>query len=99
MVVVAFLIEMFSGLVGGALAGVLAKGKSLGLLWDSVAGFLGGGAVGWLAQALVPSFGTAMRGSDNFLPLPGELVVGLAGGAVVMLIAALVRYLVISRKQ
>jgi uncharacterized membrane protein YeaQ/YmgE (transglycosylase-associated protein family) len=98
MIIVGWIIEMVSGLVGGVAAGVAIKDKGLGLLWNSVAGFLGGGAVGFLAQKFIPSFGTAMRGSNNFLPLPGELVTGLAGGAAVMLLAALVKYLVVSRK-
>ena len=98
MIIVGLLIEMVSVLIGGVAAGVAIKDKGLGLLWNSVAGFLGGGAVGFLAQKLVPSFGTAMRGSNNFIPLPGELVVGLVGGAVVMLIAALVKYLAASRR-
>lgn len=99
MIIVGLLIEMVSGLIGGVAAGVAIKDKGLGLLWNSVAGFLGGGAIGFLAHKLIPSFGTAMRGSNNFIPLPGELLVGLAGGAAVMLIAALVRYLVVSRTQ
>ncbi len=99
MIIVGLLIEMVSGLIGGVAAGVAIKDKGLGLLWNSVAGFLGGGVVGFLAHKLVPTFGTAMRGSNNFIPLPGELLVGLVGGAVVMLIAALVKYLVASRKQ
>jgi hypothetical protein len=98
MIVVAFLIEMFSGLVGGAIAGVLMKDKSLGLLWDSVAGFLGGAAGGALAL-LIPAFGTAVRGgSDAILAILAEVAAGLVGGAAVMLIAALVKYLAASRR-
>ncbi len=96
MIVVAFLIEMFSGLIGGAVAGVWMKEKSLGLLWDSVAGFLGGAGGGALAL-LIPAFGSAVRGgSDSILAILAEIAAGIVGGSVVMLIAALVKHLVTS---
>jgi hypothetical protein len=97
--IVALLIEMVSGLVGGNVASMPMKERDLGLLWNSVAGFVGGGAVGLLVQALIPSFGTAVRGgSYTILPILGEIASGLVGGAAVMLLVALVKYLITSRR-
>ncbi len=38
-----WLVSLFLGAGGGNLAGYLLKGKSLGTLWNSVVGILGGG--------------------------------------------------------
>ena len=45
---VELLISLASGAVGGDIAGALMKDKSLGRLWNSVVGVLGGGLGGQL---------------------------------------------------
>ena len=40
------LVSLLSGAVGGNIAGALMKDKSLGTLWNSVVGILGGGIGG-----------------------------------------------------
>jgi uncharacterized membrane protein YeaQ/YmgE (transglycosylase-associated protein family) len=42
------LVSLVSGAVGGNVAGALMKNKSLGTLWNSVVGILGGGGGGAL---------------------------------------------------
>ena len=44
--IVELLISLVSGAVGGNAAGALMKDKSLGTLWNSVVGILGGGIGG-----------------------------------------------------
>ena len=44
--IVELLISLASGAVGGNIAGALMKDKSLGTLWNSVVGILGGGLGG-----------------------------------------------------
>ena len=44
--------QLISGAAGGNLAGLAMKAKSLGTLWNSVAGVLGGGIGGQLLGVL-----------------------------------------------
>ena len=48
----ALLIELLGGAVGGNVAGGLFKNLSLGTLWNSVVGIIGGGLGGQLLSAL-----------------------------------------------
>ena len=45
MSLVPLLIQLVSGAVGGNIAGSLLKNSSLGTLWNSVAGIVGGGVL------------------------------------------------------
>ena len=44
--------SLITGGVGGNLAGALLKGKSLGLLWNTVVGVVGGGIGGQLLNVV-----------------------------------------------
>lgn len=75
------LISLVSGAVGGNAAGALMKNKSLGVLWNTVAGLVGGGLGGQLLNMLGTggnSLGANIAGSG-------------VGGAVVLLIVALIK--------
>ena len=67
------------GAVGGNLAGYLLKAKSLGYLWNSVVGILGG-VIGWwvLDKLSVDGSGTVLA-----------IVAALIGGAVLLWIVSL----------
>ena len=73
------LVSLASGAVGGNIAGALMKDKSLGTLWNSVVGIVGGGIGG---QAL------AMLGVDA-AGLIGNIAASGVGGAILLAIVSL----------
>ena len=75
------LISLVSGAVGGNLAGLAMKNKSLGILWNTVAGLLGGGLGGQLLGML------GLGGDSMGANIAGSGV----GGAVVLVIVALIK--------
>lgn len=83
------IISLVSGAVGGNVAGALMKNSSLGTLWNSVAGILGGGAVG---GPLLGALGLGM-GSGGMDPMSilGTVAGGGVGGGVVMAIIGVVK--------
>jgi len=75
------LINLAIGAVGGNLAGMLLKDKSLGVLWNSVVGILGGGLGYFL-------LGLAGLGASGMI---GGVVASLVGGAALLFIIGLIR--------
>lgn len=75
------IIQLVSGAVGGNIAGALMKEKSLGTLWNSVAGILGGGIGGSL-------LGLIGLDGDGIL---GSIAGGGIGGGVLMLVIGLIK--------
>lgn len=76
---VQLIISLVSGAVGGNIAGALMKDKSLGTLWNSVVGLLGGGLGGQLL---------GMIGLDA-AGLIGNIAGSTVGGAVLLAIVSL----------
>lgn len=76
---VEILISLASGAAGGNIAGALMKGKSLGTLWNSVLGILGGGIGG---QAL------GLLGLDA-AGIIGNIAASGVGGAILLWIVSL----------
>lgn len=74
------LISLVSGAVGGNVAGAVMKNKSLGTLWNSVVGILGGGIGGSLLGLL----GTGDAGG-----IIGTVASSTVGGAVLLFIVSL----------
>ena len=68
------LTNLLSGAVGGNLAGALMKNISMGTLWNTVLGVIGGGAGGQLLSML-----GLFAGADGGA---GELIGSIAGSAV-----------------
>lgn len=65
-------ITLISGIIGGNLAGVGLKEKSLGAGGNSIVGLIGGGAGHWLLQALGILASTATTAATSgTLPVPG----------------------------
>lgn len=97
-------VTLISGIVGGNLAGIGLKEKSLGVGGNTVVGAVGGGAGHWLLQALGVLATTAATTSaaSGTLPVPGTegLDIGAlvgnilgsgAGGAVLTAIIAFLK--------
>ncbi len=84
--IVALIIWLIAGVVGGNAAGELLKGDyDLGP-GNTVAGAIGGIIGAQILQTLIP----ALRGVD-FGPILGQVIGAAAGGAVLTVIAAAVR--------
>ena len=76
------LVSLASGAVGGNVAGALMKDKSLGTLWNSVVGILGGGLGGQLLGIL------GMGGAGGII---GTVASSTVGGAVLLAIVSLLK--------
>jgi len=79
---VGLLINLAIGAVGGNLAGMLLKEKSLGTLWNSVVGILGGGLGYFLLGVVGLGAGAGMV---------GQVIAAFVGGAALLLIIGLFR--------
>ena len=75
------IISLLSGAVGGNVAGALLKKFSMGTLWNSVVGILGGG----LGSQLLGMLGIDISG------IIGNIAGSGVGGAVLMVIIGLVK--------
>lgn len=74
------LLSLISGGIGGNIAGALLKGKSLGMLWNTVVGVLGGGAGSQILDAV-----GVLEGGGMISNIGGSTV----GGAVLLLIVSM----------
>ena len=87
------IISLLSGAVGGNIAGSALKNYSLGTIWNSVVGILGGGLGGQLLSTLGLLGGTGGSSLDI-----GSIVSNVAssgvGGAVLLIIVGLIKKLV-----
>ncbi len=83
----ALIIELLSGAVGGNLAGSLMKKLSLGTLWNSVVGIIGGGLGGQLLSALGVLGGTGL----DLGSIIGNVVGSGVGGGVLLAIVGAVK--------
>ena len=75
------LISLLTGALGGNIAGALLKKFSMGTLWNSVVGILGGG----LGAQLLSMLGIDLGG------IVGSIAGGTAGGGVLMTIIGIIR--------
>ena len=90
--IVALLIQIISGAVGGNVAGGLGKEISLGPVGNSIAGAIGGVGVGQILALLVPALGTAAAGGGMDIgSIVGQLAGGGVGGAVLTAIVGLIK--------
>jgi uncharacterized membrane protein YeaQ/YmgE (transglycosylase-associated protein family) len=91
---VPLIIQLVSGALGGIAAGALMKKFSLGTLWNSVAGIVGGGIGGQLLGMV----GIVTRtGGTDVGSIVGSILGGLVGGGVLMLIIGLIRNAIAKR--
>ena len=75
------IISLLSGAIGGNVAGALLKKFSLGTLWNSVVGILGGG----IGAQLLGMFGIDISG------IIGNIAGSGVGGSVLLIIVGLIK--------
>ncbi|GJL94893.1 MAG: hypothetical protein DHS20C05_12980 [Hyphococcus sp.] len=79
--ITALLINLLIGAVGGNLAGLALKAKSLGTLWNSVVGVLGGG-LGFFVLGMIGAGGGGLL---------WQVLAAFIGGGLLLFIVSLVR--------
>ena len=82
------IIQLISGAIGGNVAGSALKEKSLGTLWNSVAGILGGGLGGQLLGML--GIGAETGGTD-LGSIIGSIAGGGIGGGLLMVVVGIIK--------
>ena len=82
------IVQLVSGAVGGNVAGSLMKKFSMGTLWNSVLGILGGGLGGQLLGMLGLDLG---GGEMDLTGILGSVAGGGVGGGVIMAIVGLIK--------
>ncbi|MEM8984555.1 MAG: hypothetical protein AAGC71_16105 [Pseudomonadota bacterium] len=84
--IIELVLSLVTGAAGGNLAGALLKKFSLGTLWNSVVGIIGGG----LGAQILAVFGLVSGGGDigSIISAVGS---GAVGGGVLMSIIGLIR--------
>ena len=97
------IISLISGIVGGNVAGTAMKDKGMGALGNSVTGLLGGGAGGYITQALglissvAATAGQAAPAASSGLDLASILAniggSGVGGAALTVIVALLKNYM------
>ncbi len=87
------IIQLISGAVGGNVAGKLMKGSSLGTLWNSVAGILGGGIGGQVLGMLGLGGAEAAAASSglDLSSIVGSVAGGGVGGGIVMAVIGMIK--------
>lgn len=94
---VPLLIQLAGGAVGGNVAGAAMKDKSLGVIGNSIVGIIGGGigaigGNGGIGGQLLNALGIAVQtGGADLSTLAGNAGTGGAGGAVLLIVAAIVK--------
>jgi len=86
------IIQLVSGVVGGNAAGAALKDYNLGNLGNTIAGAIGGIGGGQVLQALIPTIASAAAaGGLDLGAIVGQIIGGGAGGAILTIIAGLVK--------
>ena|SRR5688572_14433199 len=88
--ILALIIQLICGALGGNITGKLFKNIDLGTLGNSIAGILGGGLGGQLLNAL-GLFGGTQGGSLDLASIIGNIASGGVGGGVLMAIIGLIK--------
>jgi hypothetical protein len=89
--IVALIIQLVSGAVGGNVAGALLKKFSLGTVANSIVGILGGGLGGQLLAMLGVGGAGAAGGALDVGSIISSIAGGGVGGGVLMAIIGLIR--------
>lgn len=85
------IVQLFSGAIGGNIAGSLLKKFTLGTLGNSIVGILGGGLGGQLLAML--GAGGAATGALDIGSIISSIAGGGVGGAILMVIIGFIRQL------
>lgn len=96
--ILAIIIPLISGAVGGNVVGALAKNLSLGTLWNSLAGIVGGvggsqllGLLMGGGTAVAASAATTAAGGVDIGSILTQVAAGGVGGGVLMAIVGVVK--------
>ena len=89
--IVNLIISLVSGGVGGNLAGAALKDKSLGTLWNTIVGILGGGAGSKILAALGYGASTAAASGLDIGAILTEVGTSGVSGAAVLAIVSLIK--------
>jgi len=83
------IIQLVSGAIGGNLAASMKKDLSLGTIWNSIAGIVGGG----LGAQLLGLLGVAVsgEGSLDIGNIIGSIAGGGVGGGILMAIIGMIK--------
>jgi uncharacterized membrane protein YeaQ/YmgE (transglycosylase-associated protein family) len=90
--IIALIIQLICGALGGNITGKLVKNIDLGTLGNSIAGIVGGGLGGQILNAL-GMFRGAQDGSLDLASIIGNIASGGVGGGVLMAIIGLIKSL------
>lgn len=82
-----WIISLISGAVGGNVAGGIFKKISLGTLWNSVAGILGGG----LGGTILSQLGMAGGEGGGIGAILGQIGSGGVGGGIVLAVVSAIK--------
>ena len=91
------IIQSIAGVIGGNAADSTLKDYSLGGLGNTIAGAIGGVGGGQVLQALIPMLAGAGGGDFDVGAVIGQLVGGGAGGAILTIVAGLVKKMMESK--
>ena len=84
--IIELLLGLVTGAAGGNLAGAVLKNFSLGTLWNSVVGIIGGG----LGAQILAIFGLVSGGGD-IGSIVGAVASGGVGGGVLLTLVGVIR--------
>ncbi len=84
-----FIIQLIAGAIGGNAAGMVLKNYSLGTLWNSVVGIVGGG----LGGQVLGMFGLTMGGGGglDIGTIVGQILSGGVGGGILLVVVGVVK--------
>jgi hypothetical protein len=90
--IMALLIQLITGAVGGNIAGGLLKQYNLGPIGNTIAGLVGGVGGGQLLAMLAPGIASAAGGGGMDIgSIIGQVAGGGIGGAVLMIIVGIIK--------
>ena len=84
------IIQLVSGAVGGNVAGSLMKNSSLGTLWNSIVGILGGG-LGGTVLGMLGLGGAEASSSLDLGSILGSVAGGGVGGGIVLAVVGMIK--------
>jgi len=96
--IINLIIQLIAGVAGGNAAGAALKDYNLGNLDNTIAGAIGGVGGGQILQALIPAIASAAGGDLDLGAIVGQIVGGGAGGAILTIIAGLVKNMTASQQ-
>lgn len=82
------IVQLISGAIGGNVAGSLMKKFSMGTMWNSIIGILGGGLGGQILGMLGLDLG---GGEMDLAGILGNVAGGGVGGGVIMAIVGVIK--------